>query len=368
MKKHFLLFTIITSFTTLSFAQIPTNGLVGYWPFNGNEKDQSGNGNNGNVNGATLNSDRFGKDSSAYFFDGIDNYIKVNASNNLNIKGSYTISAWINPIDWGESAPQGYGRIVDKSKYRLYLNNPAYNVGGGIQYSDHSIVNSLQSSNNPTPSNSSGYSIALNVWQHVAVSVTLNGSNNRCDFYVNGNSVSTYNTAVLPTTFDDNISDDLYIGETITLDRAFKGKIDDIAIYNRALSPSEINQLYKQDMHVTVTDTIHKFDTIKYSTTDTLFINWNPVGFHPLTFEHTIKVFPNPTQDHVTLDFGNDYGTIANYKVKIINNASQTVYQTLIYKASETIDLKNLTGKGIYFVQLFDDKNNLIEIKKLVLL
>jgi len=47
---------------------VPTNGLVGWWPFNGNANDESGNGNNGTVNGATLTADRFGNNSKSYSF------------------------------------------------------------------------------------------------------------------------------------------------------------------------------------------------------------------------------------------------------------------------------------------------------------
>ena len=72
MKKLILLFSVL--FTTMSFAQVPsyvpTSGLVGYWPFNGNANDESGNGNNGTVNGATLTTDRFGNAGKAYGFDG----------------------------------------------------------------------------------------------------------------------------------------------------------------------------------------------------------------------------------------------------------------------------------------------------------
>jgi len=59
---------------------VPTNGLVGWWPFNGNANDESGNGNNGTVNGAILTTDRFGNDGKAYSFDGVSNYILVNNS------------------------------------------------------------------------------------------------------------------------------------------------------------------------------------------------------------------------------------------------------------------------------------------------
>ena len=70
--------------TLCSGLQLPTslrNGLVGYFPFCGNANDASGNGNNGNVTGATLTTDRFGNLNSAYNFSGTNQYISVAASN-----------------------------------------------------------------------------------------------------------------------------------------------------------------------------------------------------------------------------------------------------------------------------------------------
>ena len=55
---------------------VPTNGLVGWWGFNGNAQDGSGNGNHGTVNGATLTTDRFGNQNGAYDFT-VSNYITV---------------------------------------------------------------------------------------------------------------------------------------------------------------------------------------------------------------------------------------------------------------------------------------------------
>ncbi len=55
-----------------------SDGLVAYYPFNGNANDESGNGNNGIVHGATLTADRSGNANSAYSFNGIDNYIDTN--------------------------------------------------------------------------------------------------------------------------------------------------------------------------------------------------------------------------------------------------------------------------------------------------
>jgi hypothetical protein len=75
MKKKSLLLTAVTlmCITTATMGQnvpsyVPTNGLVGWWPFNGNANDESGNGYNGINNGATLTTDRFGVLGKAYFF------------------------------------------------------------------------------------------------------------------------------------------------------------------------------------------------------------------------------------------------------------------------------------------------------------
>ena len=71
MRKLLFYLLLFTSFNISAQvpSNVPTNGLVGYWPFNGNTIDESGNGNNGSVNGATLTSDRFGSNNSAYDFD-----------------------------------------------------------------------------------------------------------------------------------------------------------------------------------------------------------------------------------------------------------------------------------------------------------
>ena len=106
MKKSLLTaFAVWLGLTANIWAQVPsyvpTNGLVGWWPFNGNANDESGNGNNGMVNGATLTSDRCGNISSAYFLDGINDYIEVIDNNSLDINGDISISVWINLSAFG---------------------------------------------------------------------------------------------------------------------------------------------------------------------------------------------------------------------------------------------------------------------------
>lgn len=83
-RKKLVLAIAIIGFAIISNAQVPnyvpTIGLDGWWPFTGNANDQSGNNNNGTVNGATLTSDRFGNVGQAYVFDGINDNVSLNNS------------------------------------------------------------------------------------------------------------------------------------------------------------------------------------------------------------------------------------------------------------------------------------------------
>ncbi len=73
------------------------NGLVAYYPFNGNADDESGNGNHGTVNGATLTEDRFLNPNSAYSFSGVNDFINCGNDDTFNLRNALTIAAWMKP-------------------------------------------------------------------------------------------------------------------------------------------------------------------------------------------------------------------------------------------------------------------------------
>ena len=110
--KKFLLTSIATISFLLVFAQVPTNGLVAYYPFNGNANDATGNGNNGTVNGATLTSDRFGNSNSAYDFNGVDNHISINDTLCNFGTGEFTLSSWLYKYDTLVA-----GTVIGKKKF-----------------------------------------------------------------------------------------------------------------------------------------------------------------------------------------------------------------------------------------------------------
>ena len=86
--------------TASTMAKVPnyvsTEGLIGWWAFNGNANDASQNSNNGTVIGASLNRDRFGNPDRSYFFNGSDGFIKIPASESLQPRDALSISLWCN--------------------------------------------------------------------------------------------------------------------------------------------------------------------------------------------------------------------------------------------------------------------------------
>jgi len=97
MKRVLLTLTLVLFIAPFATGQdlpsyIPTDGLVAYYPFNGNANDESGNGHHGTVNGATLTSDRDGNENNSYSFDGVDDYIE----SSIEQSSSYSVSVWVN--------------------------------------------------------------------------------------------------------------------------------------------------------------------------------------------------------------------------------------------------------------------------------
>ena len=218
---------------TVATAQIPsyvpTDGLVGWWPFNGNANDESGNGNNGVVNGATLTEDRNGALSSAFYFNGVGNNIFVPYNSILNAT-SISISGWLRADQLG-----GVRGLVSRWSQ---TNNPCSNYSASIDDITNSFVGSSSEYINtvlftPTP-------IELNTWYHF---VYAHDASSGGALYLNG--VELESNDIVGEICESN--KDLYFGAQLNINslwRFFEGKLDDIAIYNRALTPQEIQNLY----------------------------------------------------------------------------------------------------------------------------
>ena len=116
----------------------------------------------------------------------------------------------------------------------------------------------------------------------------------------------------------------------------------------------------------TVTTHITVYDSVLVSVTDTLIINAIITGLTPPNNINIFKIFPNPTNDHITIDNGN-IANLTGYQIKITNSLSQQVFQSAITQQQFYVDLSTWTGNGIYFVHIIDGQGNTIDIKKIVL-
>jgi hypothetical protein len=211
--------------------------LIGWWTLDGKDisgvhaYDASGNGNRGTL---TNNPDRVpGNLGQGLEFDGVDDNVNLGTGNNLGNLSPLTYSAWIKPDSHGES---NQGHIISKefSTKRLYL-DPTGQIFFEILFDGGSHVNINSVSN----------SVTMGKWQHVVV--TWDGSNP-----ASGVKVYVDNAQVASSFTNDGIgspqsesSDDYLIGNRGAGDRTFNGLIDDVRIYNRALSADEIKRLYK---------------------------------------------------------------------------------------------------------------------------
>jgi len=84
---------------------IPTDGLVVYYPFNGNTDDESGNGNTMVNFGATLTTDRFGNPNRAYHFNASSFYMRSQLAIPARGSTGLTVSVWVDPVTWNSKMP-----------------------------------------------------------------------------------------------------------------------------------------------------------------------------------------------------------------------------------------------------------------------
>ncbi|MDP2385356.1 MAG: LamG-like jellyroll fold domain-containing protein [Bacteroidota bacterium] len=362
MKTKQLLFVILSilCFNNVVEAQAPTAGLISYWPFNGNADDASGNNHNGVVNGATLTNDRFGNPNKAYSFNGINNNIVVADANDLSfVTNEFTVSFWIYSNSTSNIAILGKrGSTTSDFEYlfrKVVASDPTY--GNKLAISNWNLAGTaypyLISASNYTVDDT----IAAQQWENWTV--TANGTILKA--YKNGTFKFSY--ARDPGTSLANGPGSLTIGSGGAFNTTYymNGKLDDIRIYNRALDSMEVNAIANE---VICSQTI--YDTVHVAVTDTLIINANLTGINPPNNYNTLKIFPNPTSDYITINTGN-FSVMNGYQIKIINTLSQVVYTQTINAASYSVALNTFGGLGTYFVQLFDAQNNLIDVRKIIL-
>lgn len=331
---------------------VPTNGLVGWYPFNGNANDESNFSNHGTVSGATLTTDRFGENNKAYSFNKINNaHINLDTNSAINsILNDFTISYWVELVTGGtifssysnqrnESGINSYWRMV----FHIgTCQDNGFLVGGG--------AGAWQTSK---PCNSHSY----NKWEHILI--VRQGSNLKT--YVNAKIVDSSSVSNQTINNPRNPPATTRISSDIDGKGGITGKIDDIGFWNRALNQQEITDLFKacsgtniitqpQDVSLKTQDSaLFLVSTTTGSAThwqtNPLNIGWHNVPKNNSNYIDTTNTlivknttFSNHNQAfRVIVNNGGCVDTSEVVKIMIQDTCIETVFDTILTSVSDTL-------------------------------
>ncbi len=296
MKKHtplsLITLILLLSSITLS-AQHPC--MVAWYKFDGNALDNSGNSNHATNYGATNTVDRFGGSSSAYYFNGSTNYVQCPDDFDFQQR---TYSVWIKPETFNSN-----GEVIYASDHSA-LNYGLTKIMVGVYNGKNVLIMGVAS-------NIFYYEkVYANQWVHAAMSVDLN----YIRFYVDG-------------TIKDSMANDDFghstngstvarIGTNRIFERYFQGTIDDLRIYNCALTSAEIMQ-----------EAVSVPENSKLST--------------------VVNIFPLPASDFLCLSTGNV--PLEDQMLRIFDASGRLVLTTTINGNTNRIDISGL-DKGTYIL------------------
>jgi len=240
-KNKCEVFNKLTSYNEDVFRLGLDEGMVAYYPFNGNALDKSGNGNDGISYNATLTQDRFGNPSSAYNFNGTNGYIQVAHSPQFDISKSlgFSVAFWFNSASAQRPI---YSLVV----YSSHFSGGIWNSGWTVQCTNDGYygVNNFGFwfGNGSTMGNGANTTcFSDNTWHLFSATFDGRKVNVYLDGVLKGNFLFDPNSSPVA----NLISEALSIGSSPRGGSYFKGDMDDIRIYNRALTAAEVSQLYQ---------------------------------------------------------------------------------------------------------------------------
>ncbi|NMM48456.1 LamG domain-containing protein [Marinigracilibium pacificum] len=201
---------------------IPRDGLVAFYPFNGNANDESNVGEAANLDevggSPQLTTDRFGNANSAYSFDGVNDYLRVQDLEKLNFQNGFTFAVWAKSDNLS-------GVVLDTH-------------AGWVQYINNYVAGYV----NTSPTFTSYVDETKHGdWKFICFS--FDASTKKTNLYVNSSLVKTETVPQENALYPVRLNDRIDIGTD-----SFNGLIDDVVIYNKALTSSAIEQIYIQNI------------------------------------------------------------------------------------------------------------------------
>lgn len=298
----------------------PATGLTGYFPFNGNANDLSLTAINGIVTGATLTTGHDDTPNSAYHFNGNSNLINC-GGNNRGVTNEVSVLAWVKTSEltrgqWIAGKYNGFLGVGDRG-YLLTIGDENNGNIGRVAFGgrDGSFFHW-----------SSGYSqTTVNDGQwHCIVGVAGNGSWN---VYVDGTLASSQVGSTNNMATEANIPFGIGWNQYSFYPLWFNGDIDNVRVYNRALTAYEVECFSVIDTTITLGD-------IQLQNAD-------------------IRLFPNPTTGHLILEFTGE--TPKSGTLQLLDLYGRTVRKETLQpgKRTHNCSITNLPA-GVYFAKVMD--------------
>ncbi len=330
------LFSIIDSITVFgkNCELTSDEGLAAYYPFNGNAKDESVFRNDGTVDGAHATTDMHGIGGKALLFDGMNDYIKIEGA--LPVADIFTISFLA--LSQNET---GYSNILCDGGSNSPGNNFLINFRGnniGIRADKNATLNYEDTS--PVELQDLGL---VNTWVHVVWIMTPGCSK----VFVNGTLKSTIYETGSNVGYHDYNS---YIGARDVVSAPgnyFKGKLDELKIYNREFSEQEVIALY---------------NSYDFGTAYQLY--GDPGSISEID-NSKISVYPNPATDYVVVETS-ELTEFEDDQIRIVNQSGNIIYSTSFAEYRNEINLPSLQGQGLFILQVYNP-NGIIKASKKVI-
>lgn len=282
-----------------------TGDLIAYYPFSGNADDASGNNLHGSVFGARLNTDQFGNANSAYFFDGVNDRISVPSASILNVEDAITVSTWFNAdqLPDRESFIISHGSWQNRWKISII---PERRIRWTINST--STIRDLDSDLN----------LEEDRFYHVAA--TYDGK--LMLLYLNGKlqSYKELSGKIRKTSLD------FLIGQMLPGDANynFRGVIDEVKVFNYALTPEAVENLYNESLTTSVENINNQ--------------------------QYTINLMPNPVREKLNVRFSElpDAAVISIYNIN-----GQRIATRAVVPGTQIIEIDASSWKtGFYLITI----------------
>ncbi|MBL7682521.1 MAG: T9SS type A sorting domain-containing protein [Flavipsychrobacter sp.] len=336
---------MLINFTSLK-AQIPTAGLLIHFPFSGNAKDASGKAHHGNINDVKPVNGKQGISNTAYLFDTVTSFIGVPYKSDMNVS-KISMCAVMKPKAFYTGPCQGnfiISRGIQGTNGSLildYLDN-GYNDCSVADTNLYVFAGQAGPIVLPATTTQCSVKVRTNTWY--CYILTFDGDTAR--HYINGtliNKFAGWSSIIGSST--DSICIGKYPWGGSSFPYNFIGTIDDIAIYNRALSDSEISNYCTKAPLIGVEDTTDNPDT---TTNAALIIN---------NQSNTVYIYPNPNEGHFSVS-----GTLNAESVnfEIYNTVGTLVHKSAAKAAKKnintTLDVKHLPN-GMYILEVLSENH-----------